>query len=521
MTAATMSGRARLICAATAGLALFATSLLGAAPAAASVGGKPDPAKCNSAEQLVECVTLDGVRTHLAAFQQIADDNGGTRASGTPGYAASVEYVADQAREAGLDVTTQDFEFPFFQLSDQSFAQTAPTPTTYAANTDFAAMTFSGGGDVTGTAVPVDLRLPSTGGSTSGCEAEDFAGFPAGGIALMQRGTCDFGAKVRNAAAAGAAGAVIFNEGDAPDRTELLQGTLGAPVDMPVVGTTFALGEALQNASVQLQVDAVSENRSTTNVFAETRGGGDRVLMVGAHLDSVAEGPGINDNGSGSASILEVARQIAGVPTDATVRFAWWGAEELGLLGSEYYVANLPQDERARIVGYLNFDMVGSPNFGRFLYDGDDSDNGGAGPGPAGSAAIEDVFEKFFADRGLAYQGTDFDGRSDYGPFIASGIPAGGLFTGAEGVKTPEQAALFGGTAGQAFDPCYHQACDTIANINTTALDENADAIASATLTLAYDPALITDGAPAQAPAPPTAPTGGGGFAHDHGGQSS
>jgi Zn-dependent M28 family amino/carboxypeptidase len=516
MTAATVSRRSRVLAAAAVGLVTLAASLLGAVPAAAASADAAATQNCDTVDHLLECVTVEGVRGHLAEFQAIADANDGTRASGTPGYTASAEYVAEQARDAGLDVTTQDFEFSFFQLNSQAFAQTAPTPATYAAGTDFATMTFSGSGDVNGTAVPIDLRLPSTGGSTSGCEAEDFADFPAGGIALLQRGTCDFGAKARNAEAAGAAGAVIFNEGDAPDRTELLQGTLGAPIGIPVVGTTFAIGEALQNGTVQLQLDAVSENRTTTNVVAETPNGGDTVLMVGAHLDSVPAGPGINDNGSGSASILEVARQMAGAQTGATVRFAWWGAEELGLLGSTNYVATLPQDERARIAGYLNFDMVASPNFVRFVYDGDNSDAVGAGPGPAGSAAIEDVFEKFYADRGLAYQGTDFDGRSDYGPFIAAGIPGGGLFTGAEGVKTQEQAAVYGGTAGAPFDPCYHQACDTVANVNDTALGENADAIAFATFTLASDPALITGPAPAAPAAPPAPPAGGGGLAHDH-----
>ncbi|WP_433556268.1 M28 family metallopeptidase [Pseudonocardia xinjiangensis] len=518
MTAATRPRRSRVVAASTAGLVALVGSVLTAGPASAAPAGC-DNRTNDSVEKLLECVTVEGVRAHLQAFQDIADAHDGTRASGTDGYDASVQYVADQAREAGLTVTTQDFEFPFFQLNSAAFAQTAPAEATYAVGTDFAPMTFSGSGDVTGTVVPVDLLLPSVGGSTSGCEAADFAGFPAGGIALLQRGTCDFGVKATNAAAAGAAGAVIMNEGNAPDRTELLEGTLGAPLAIPVVGTTFALGESLQNATVSLQVDAISENRTTTNVFAETaKGGGDTVLMVGAHLDSVPEGPGINDNGSGSASILEVATLMGKAKPTATVRFAWWGAEELGLLGSEHYVASLPEPERARIAGYLNFDMVGSPNFVRFVYDGDNSDAVGAGPGPAGSAAIEDVFEKFFADRGLASEGTDFDGRSDYGPFIAAGIPAGGLFTGAEGVKTPEQAATYGGTAGAAYDPCYHQACDTIANINDTALEEHADAIAYSTFTLASDPALITGAAPAAPSGPTGATAGGGGLAHDHGG---
>jgi Zn-dependent M28 family amino/carboxypeptidase len=237
--------------------------------------------------------------------------------------------------------------------------------------------------------------------------------------------------------------------------------------------------------------------------------------MVGAHLDSVIAGPGINDNGSGSAAILEVAQLISKARTEQTIRFAWWGAEELGLLGSEYYVENLPQAERDEITAYLNFDMVGSPNFARFIYDGDDSDAVGAPAGPEGSAAIEDVFQTFYTERGLAYEGTDFSGRSDYGPFIAAGvdIPSGGLFTGAEGLKTPEQAARYGGVAGVAYDENYHEVGDTIDNINDEALDQNADAIAYATFTLASTRSLV--------PNPAVADTagdvnGGGGLHDDH-----
>jgi Zn-dependent M28 family amino/carboxypeptidase len=513
MRSATSSRRFRA--AAVVGAVALGSSVLFSAPAAADAPSGEDCAA--SVAALEECVTLDGVREHLQAFQSIADEHDGNRAAGTSGYDASATYVAEQAEAAGLEVTTQDFEFTFFQLNSEALEQTAPAPAAYVAGTDFATMTLSGSGDVTAQAVPVDLLLPATGGATSGCEPADFTGFPVGAVALMQRGTCDFGTKATNAAAAGAAAAVIFNEGDAPDRTELLRGTVGAPVGIPVVGATFALGEALQNATVHVATDTVSETRNTTNVFAETGGSGDRVLMVGAHLDSVPEGPGINDNGTGSASILEVAQEIGDATPTASIRFAWWGAEELGLLGSEHYVATLPEAERARIAGYLNFDMVGSPNPVRFVYDGDNSDAVGAGPGPAGSPVIEDVFEKFYADRGLPSQGTDFDGRSDYGPFIAAGIPAGGLFTGAEGVKTPEQAAAHGGTAGVAYDACYHQACDTIANVDDAVLEQNADAIANATLTLATDPGLIAG--PASTPG--TGPQGsgvGGGLAHDHGG---
>jgi aminopeptidase S len=227
------------------------------------------------------------------------------------------------------------------------------------------------------------------------------------------------------------------------------------------------------------------------NLIADWPGGDtNQVLMTGAHLDSVAAGPGINDNGSGSAAILEVAKTVAssGFQPGKHLRFAWWGAEEGGLRGSQYYVNNLPTAERAKISGYLNFDMVGSPNPGYFVYDGDNSAGTGAGPGPAGSTEIENVIRGYFTGVGVPMEDTDFDGRSDYGPFIAVGIAAGGTFTGAEGTKSSAQATKWGGTAGSAFDPCYHRACDTIANLNDTALDRNADAIAHAVWTLSAAP---------------------------------
>ena len=208
--------------------------------------------------------------------------------------------------------------------------------------------------------------------------------------------------------------------------------------------------------------------------------------MVGAHLDSVSSGAGINDNGSGSAGILEVALQLAAAPDDPTrhVRFGFWGAEELGLIGSSRYVSSLSATQRSQIDSYYNVDMIGSPNPGYFLYDGDNSDGVGSGPGPAGSAYLEQVLADYYAEIGVPTRGTDFDGRSDYGPFISAGIPAGGIFTGAEGRKTAAQVTLWGGTA-TAFDPCYHSSCDGLSNINATALDRNSDALAHALWTVA------------------------------------
>ena len=167
------------------------------------------------------------------------------------------------------------------------------------------------------------------------------------------------------------------------------------------------------------------------------------------------------------------------------IRFAWWGAEEAVLIGSNFYVASLSEEELAGIALYLNFDMVGSPNFVRFVYDGDGSTFGLAGP--TGSAAIEALFENFYASRGLAFEPTEIDFRSDYAAFFDVGIPFGGLFTGAEGIKTPAQAVIYGGTAGQQYDPCYHLACDTSDNVSLEVLDLNADAIAHAVLQYAMN----------------------------------
>ncbi len=492
----------------------------------------------NTSRKLRAAVTPAGIAEHLTALDQIADANGGTRASGTPGYAASRDYVVETLEAAGYSPTVQEFEFPFFQeLSPAMLSQVTPDPTTYADPADFSSMTYSGSGDVTAEVVPVDTTLTPTEVSTSGCEDTDFDAFPAGAIALVQRGTCTFGIKAVNAEANGAAGVIVFNRGTA-GATESVAGTLGAPdVTIPVVGASFALGQDLADpagTTVRLVTDTESEFRTTYNVLAETAAGDSgNVVMAGAHLDSVVPGAGINDNGSGSASLLEVAEQMSKVKPKNQVRFAWWGAEELGLLGSTHYVADLAENDPAAlqdIALYLNFDMVGSPNYVRFVYDGDNSRfpvGPAAAEGPAGSGSIEAMFHDYFGSQGLASEETPFSGRSDYGPFIAEGIPAGGLFTGAEGVKTAAQAAVFGGEAGVAYDVCYHQACDDISNVSMKAIDEMSDAVAHAILTFAMDtrsvngegkghpvspPGQHTTGVPAGA-----GTTSGGGLHDEHG----
>ena len=469
-------------------VAAFTTLVALSVSASAGAG----PAACtdrtnNTLDKLTECVTLEGVRAHQAALQDIADANDGIRASGTPGYDASADYVAGVMRAAGYQVSVQEFQFQtFIELSPAILERVSPAPAGPIPNV---ILEYSGSGDVTAPVTP--LAAPPV-DATPGCEAADFAGFPAGNIALISRGACTFATKATNASDAGASGVVIYN-----NIAGALNGTLGNAftLNIGVTGVTQAVGQELAATPglvLHLKTETFRGIATTRNVLAETPDGDpNNVVMVGAHLDSVDTGPGINDNGSGSSTILEAAVQMAKVKPRNKVRFAWWGAEEANLVGSTYYVNNLPQGERDKIALYLNFDMVGSPNHVFFIYDGDDSDAVGAGPGPEGSAQLEKTFEAFYASRGIPYKGTDFTGRSDYGPFIANGIPAGGLFTGAEGIKTAAEAALWGGTAGQQYDPCYHLACDTYANNNDDALDVNSDAIATATLSYAMSTTLV------------------------------
>jgi Zn-dependent M28 family amino/carboxypeptidase len=452
---------------------------------------------------LRQAVTLEGVRSHQAILQSIADSNNGDRTSGSRGFEASAAYVKSTLVAAGYSVTVQPFEFLFFQeLIKATFTQTAPGAINYVYETDFAIMDHSGSGDITGFVQQVNDNVfppTATPTSTAGCEAADFNGFVLGSIALIQRGSCSFAQKIANAAKAGAAAAIIFNEGNPGDleRTDLFFGSLEAPAAIPAVSVSFALGSLLADTAglqVHIATNTFSEIRNTANFIADTPGGrSDRVVVVGAHLDSVPGGAGINDNGSGAAGILEIAVQMAKLKIKPVnkVRFAFWGAEEFGCLGSTHYVSLLSKKQIKRIALNLNFDMIGSPNFGRFVYDGDGSDTGTAGPN--GSAKIESVFNKYFAEQKLAVKAAPFNGRSDYGPFIDAGIPAGGLFTGAEDIKTAEEAALFGGTAGEAFDSCYHQACDTYANNNDEVLDQMSDAAADAVLQFAMTRSSIRD----------------------------
>jgi len=482
----------------------------------AHVGSSASASDLSESQGFRKAVTVAGIREHQAAFQAISDANGGNRVAGSAAYAESRDYVVARMEAAGYDVRLHSFDFVFnADATPPTLQQVSPAATTYVDGVDFSSMTFSG--SIPSTTAPVwsvDLVLPQgppPPGTTSGCEAADFAGMPAGSIALMQRGTCSFGAKADNARAAGAVASIIFNDGGNAGRVGIINGTLGPGTHGPAVGTTLAVGQDLANGVTSgdtgsvttIRIDRVNETRTTHNVIAETLDGDpNAVVVVGAHLDSVPRGPGINDNGSGSAAILEIAETYAaqGREPRNKLRFMWFSAEEFGLLGSRAYVDSLSAAERDQIMAMINFDMVGSPNYVRFVYDGDNSAfpvGPGAAKGPAGSAYLESMFVDYFNSVGLASDPTAFSGRSDYGPFIAAGvdIPAGGLFTGAEGVKTAAQANTYGGLAGVPYDPCYHLACDTFTGsgsgagatapgLGVKALDEMSDAAAHVVLTL-------------------------------------
>src|SRR4051794_40945364 len=459
-----------------------------------------------------KAVTVPNILQHEYKLQDIADRSGtGNRVAGSLANQRTVNYIAQTMRDAGWTVKKQPFEFPYYeQRADPVFERTAPAPPkTYVEETDFLTMDYSGSGDVTAPIVPVDVVVPmdpsapaST--SNSGCEAADFAGFPAGDIALVQRGTCNFVVKAQNAAAAGAKAVIVFNEGQ-PDRSGVVAGNLGTPVTLPVLGTSYQIGADLvdafranQHPAAHIKTLTFSEIRTTWNVIADSPfGDPDRVVVVSAHNDSVSAGPGINDDGSGTAMDLELAKNLGkkGPFPKNHMRFLWVGDEEGGLVGSQFYVDSLTDKQKLKIIAMLDFDMVASPNYARQVYDGDGSVAGNPS-GPGGSGFIEGLFNDFFGSQDQAHEPIPFDGRSDYVGFTDAGIPAGGVFTGAEKPKTQEEVEMFGGTVGAPLDPCYHQACDTTNNLNLQVFGEMKDAAADVLTQLSMIKGPIRDGRP-------------------------
>lgn len=416
-----------------------------------------DPGVAGSVDE----VTVEGIGDHLEALQVIADEHGGTRAVGTEGYEASVDYVAGVLVEAGYDVQTPTTEVPVFeQLEPSTLVQLLPSSVEWVDGEDFRAMLFSGSGDVEG-------RLGDAG---TGCTSAEFDGFAAGEVALVHPGPCFRRDQVVNAQAAGAAAVVSVSTALAghPLRPTLL---FPDGIDVPALSVTQAAGRALvPGTTVRIHVRATSSSAMVESVIGNLPAGPgeEEVVMLGGHLDSAIDGPGLNDNGSGVATLLELARWLGGGDPAPSVRVAFWGGEEVGLYGSRDYVGSLSGEERDEIALYLNLDMLGSPNFVTYVY----------APSDAGlSREVADLFVDALAGQGLGSELLDLGGASDHGPFEEAGIPTGGLYSGSLERKTSEQAALYGGIAGEPLDPCYHQPCDTIDNVDRTAIGRHADAL--------------------------------------------
>lgn len=442
----------------------------------------PSQAALQFAGWMRERVTTDNLYAHLTQLQNIANANKGTRAVGTPGFESSIDYVVGVLRGRGFDVQTTPFLARVFK--DGPVTLTVGGAPVTAKAMEYSVATRGVSGPLV--AAPVE--------ESPGCAASDYDRLPvAGAVVLVDRGVCPFSVKEAIAAQRGAVGLIVADNVD----EQRMAATLGqnTEVKIPVVGVSKADGARLRSkpGRVTLKVDASTEVSKARNVIAQTKtGSANNVVMLGAHLDSVDEGPGINDNGSGVAAVLETAVQLGSRPNILNaVRFAFWGAEELGTVGSQTYVASLNVDQLKDIALYLNFDMLGSPNPGYFTYDGDQSIPPRKDETQArvneGSAGIERTLVTYLGDSGKIAQDTAFDGRSDYEAFTEAGVPAGGLFSGAEENKTVDQAKLWGGTPDAPFDPNYHKPTDTLDRIDRTALGINGGGAAYAAALYAQD----------------------------------
>lgn len=464
--------------------ALVATAMGCSRPADTPLPVVEGKAAREFATQLHGAVQVDAMMGHLTRLQEIADAHDGTRAVGTPGYDASVDYVVDVLRGKGFDVQTPEFQTRVFESKD-------PVLTVGGTGIKARELQFSAGTKPNGVNGPL-VAAPAD--DTPGCAPTDYDGLPVkGAVILVDRGSCHFSEKEAIAAKLGAVALIIADNVD----EEKMGGTLGQDTDVkiPVVSISKADGAQLRRSPgpSTLILDATTTTKTARNILAQTKTGSTQnVVMVGAHLDSVPEGPGINDNGSGVAAVLETAVQLGSAPAvNNAVRFGFWGAEELGIVGSKKYVQSLNVDQLKDIALYLNFDMVGSPNPGYFTYDGDQSTELPSDKSPPrvpeGSPGIERTFVDYLKSSGKTAEDTGFDGRSDYDGFTMAGIPSGGLFSGAEEEKSPQQAGLWGGTPNAPFDPNYHKATDTLEHIDRTALGINGGGVAWAVGLYAQD----------------------------------
>ncbi len=451
----------------------------GAQPTPIATGPGAVPALAGAVRDAIDPARI---LADLRQLETITVGNGGTRAAGSAGYDAAAAFVAAELEAAGLVVTRHEIELPLFiQVGPGAIELQSPRAPIFEGVEDFKPMLFSPSGDVTAAVVAVGFDPAAEPGSAAGlgCEAVDWADYEAGTIALVQPGPCRARQVVEHAQRAGAV-AIVRSY---PDWTSgrVLRPTLLDPdgLSIPVVGATHQVGLALNEAAadgldVRVAVEARTEMRTAASVIGETAGGDPgRVVMLGGHLDSVVDGPGINDNGSGTMTVLEIARRLAQAVAAAggpswKVRVAFWTGEEIGLWGSSQWFNALAPDDRVAIAAYLNLDMVGSPNGVREIYQW-------SAEGNAGAAALETLFVQAFDLEGLSSELVAAGGSDDL-PFVEAGIPTSGLFSGHNVPKSEAQAAAFGGTVGDFLDPCYHLPCDTTDNVDPELLGQMARA---------------------------------------------
>ncbi len=425
----------------------------------ATGGSSAIPAVPPLAAALRDAVDADAMLADLAALESLTREHGGTRAAGGDGNASAADWIADQLRAAGYEVTLDSVFVPLF-------AQTGPGELEILAlggpalegPRDFKAMLLSPSGDVTAPlfALGFDPDAQPEDRNGIGCDADAWGGVPAGAIVLVQPGPCRARQTVVNAQAAGAVALISSYPMWGPDQVRRPTLLDPAGLTIPVVAVTRDAGLALADAAaaghdVRISIPTTTEMRRSDNVIAETQGGDpDHVLMLGAHLDSALDGPGINDNGSGTAAVLEIARRLSalsGGQPGWKVRVAFWTGEEIGLWGSAQYADSLSDAERGAIAAYLNFDMIATPGGPRQVYDA-------ATLNSPSSSTLEQLFGRAFDDEGLPWEKADFGGASDHYRFDELGIPVGGI----------------GSVVGH--DPCYHLACDTLDGVDPVLLEQ-------------------------------------------------
>jgi hypothetical protein len=426
-------------------------------------------------------VTADGMYTHLRKLQEIADANRGSRAEGTPGYDASVDYIVQVLKDKGFDVATPEFD----RLDRTEGGKPTVTVSGRGYHVDQASLlvtTPPGGLN----AITVRPQKPA------GCTAADYGTVSVrNAIAVVDDTGCPVGKKQDAAISKGAVGLLVVS---AP-------GTSGRPaglftpgyyqqltVPVGVIGKDADAALRRTNAPVRLVLDSKPVMVKSRNVVAQTKTGDtNNVVVVGAHLDSFPRSPGINDNGSGVAALLEAASALGSGPKIANaVRFAFWSSESEA---PAKYVRGLARDQLDGIAMYFSVDMLGSPNAGYFTYDGDQS----AQPNPeiptqsvpAGSAGVERTLAGYLNLAGVRPADMPLSRTDDYGPFLAAGIPIGGLTAGSSQRKTEVQARLWGGRAGIPFDPNYGTGRDTIDTLDRKALSAMGQAAAFAVGTYA------------------------------------